>query len=123
MAHQPLTPIVGEAGRRGSQEARPPAPLPVTQRRLLALSRASVYRRPAEVSDADRAIMALIDRQYLARPYYGPRRMAAWLATRRHRVNRKRIQRLMRLMGLVASTSGQTRVSRHPEQGLSASAR
>ena len=46
--------------------------------------------------------MALIDRQYLARPYYGSRRMAAWLATQGHSVNRKRAQRLMRLMGLVA---------------------
>ena len=46
--------------------------------------------------------MALIDRQYLARPYYGSRRMAAWLATQGHRVNRKRVQRLMRLLGLAA---------------------
>jgi putative transposase len=68
----------------------------------LAVSRASVYRRPAEVSATDRAIMALIDRQYLARPYYGSRRMTAGLATQGHSVNRKRAQRLMRLMGLVA---------------------
>ena len=46
--------------------------------------------------------MALIDRQYLARPYYGSRRVAAWLATQGHVVNRKRVRRLMRLMGLVA---------------------
>ena len=46
--------------------------------------------------------MALIDRHYLARPYYGSRRMAAWLATQGHVVNRKRVQRLMRLLGLVA---------------------
>jgi len=46
--------------------------------------------------------MALIDRQYLARPYYGSRRMAAWLATQGHVVNRKRVQRLMRLLGLAA---------------------
>jgi putative transposase len=77
--------------------------LPVSQQcRLLAVSRASVYRRPAEVSEQDRTIMALIDRQYLARPYYGSRRMAAWLAKQGHAVNRKRVQRLMRLMGLVA---------------------
>jgi len=46
--------------------------------------------------------MGLIDRQYLARPYYGSRRMAAWLATQGHAVNRKPVQRLMRLLGLVA---------------------
>ena len=42
------------------------------------------------------------DQQYLARPYYGSRRMAAWLASRGHIVNRKRVQRLMRLLGLAA---------------------
>jgi hypothetical protein len=40
----------------------------------------------------------LIDLQYLARSYYGSRRMAAWLATQRHVVNRQRVQRLMRLI-------------------------
>jgi putative transposase len=77
--------------------------LPIAQQcRLLAVSRASVYRKPAEVSAEDLAIMALIDRQYLVRPYYGSRRMAVWLATQGHVVNRKRVRRLMRLLGLVA---------------------
>src|ERR1700720_4342369 len=77
--------------------------LPVTRQcGLMTVSRSSVYRPPAPASDEDLAIMALIDRQYLARPYYGSRRMAAWLATQGHRVNRKRVQRLMRLLGLAA---------------------
>jgi hypothetical protein len=43
--------------------------LPISQQcRLLALPRSSVYRKPAEVSAEDLAIMALIDRHYLARP-------------------------------------------------------
>jgi putative transposase len=66
------------------------------------VSRSAVYRKPAEVSAEDLAIMALIDRQYLVRPYYGSRRMMAWLATQGHLVNRKRVRRLMRLLGLVA---------------------
>src|SRR5258705_8950835 len=46
--------------------------LPVTRQcGLLTVSRSSVYRPPAPASDEDLAIMALIDRQYLARPYYG----------------------------------------------------
>ena len=50
--------------------------LPVTRQcGLMTVSRSSVYRPPAPVSDEDLAIMALIDRQYLARPYYGSRRM------------------------------------------------
>src|SRR4051812_30740324 len=77
--------------------------LPVSRQcRLMAVSRASVYRRPAAISAEDCTIMTLLDRQYLARPYYGSRRMAAWLATHGHVVNRKRVQRLMRLAGLVA---------------------
>jgi HTH-like domain len=59
------------------------------------IARSSVYRKPAEVSAQDLAIMALIDRHYLARPYYGSRRMAAWVATQGHHVNSKRVQRLM----------------------------
>src|SRR6266436_1701052 len=77
--------------------------IPVTRQcGLMTVSRSSVYRPPAPASDEDLAIMALIDRQYLARPYYGSRRMAAWLATQGRPVNRKRVQRLMRLIGLVA---------------------
>ena len=94
--------IRGRAERRGLVE-RETSALPVARQcRLLAVSRASVYRRPAEISEEDSTIVALIDRQYLARPYYGSRRMAAWLATQGHVVNRKRVRRLMRLAGLVA---------------------
>src|ERR1700719_3856583 len=56
---------------------------------LMTVSRSSVQRPAAPASDEDLAIMALIDRQYLARPYYGSRRMAPWLATQGHQVNRK----------------------------------
>jgi putative transposase len=93
---------MSRAERRALVEREAPA-LPVSRQcRLLSLSRASVYRRPVPVSEEDCTIMALIDRQYLARPYYGSRRMAAWLATQGHVVNRKRVRRLMRLAGLVA---------------------
>src|SRR4029077_7005712 len=75
---------MSRAERRGLVEREAPA-LPVSRQcRLLAVSRASVYRQPAEISEEDCTIMALIDRQYLARPYYGSRRMAAWLATQGH---------------------------------------
>jgi putative transposase len=46
--------------------------------------------------------MGLIDRQYTAHPFYGSRRMTVWLGQRGEEVNRKRVQRLMRLMGLEA---------------------
>ena len=90
---------MSRAERRALVEREHPA-LPISQQcRLLAISRSAVYRRPAEVGEADLAIMALIDRQYLARPYYGSRRMTAWLATQGRVVNRKRVQRLMRFDG------------------------
>ena len=93
---------MSRAERRALVERKAPA-LPVSQQcLLLSVSRSSVYRRSAEISEEDCAIMALIDRQYLARPYYGSRRLAAWLATQGHVVNRKRVRRLMRLAGLVA---------------------
>jgi len=44
--------------------------------------------------------MKLIDRQYLPTPFYGARKIAAWLKSQGQRVNRKRVRRLMRIMGL-----------------------
>ena len=46
--------------------------------------------------------MKLIDRQYLATPFYGARKIAAWLKSQEYGVNRKRVRRLMRIMGLKA---------------------
>ncbi len=69
---------------------------------LLGLSRAALYYQPVEVDGDELELMALIDRQYLRTPFYGSRRMAAWLQTQGHAVNRKRVQRLMQQMGLVA---------------------
>ena len=46
--------------------------------------------------------MKLIDRQYLATPFYGARKIAAWLKGHEYKVNRKHICRLMRIMGLKA---------------------
>jgi putative transposase len=46
--------------------------------------------------------MKLIDLKYLATPFYGARKIAVWLKGQGHRVNRKRVRRLMRIMGLRA---------------------
>ena len=74
----------------------------VRQCSLLGISRSSVYTRPRDVDAYELELMSLIDRQYLVRPFYGSRRMAIWLRTQGHHVNRKRLQRLMRLMGIEA---------------------
>ena len=69
---------------------------------MLDISRSGLYYHPAGVSDADLTLMKLIDRQYMATPFYGARKMAVWLKSERHRVNRKHVRRLMQLMGLRA---------------------
>jgi len=46
--------------------------------------------------------MKVIDHQYLATPFYGTHKIAAWLKHRGYTVNRKRVRRLMRIMGLRA---------------------
>ena len=69
---------------------------------LLGLSRSSFYYEPAGVSADDLRLMGLIDRQYTARPFYGSRRMVVWLGQQGEDVNRKRVRRLMRVMGLEA---------------------
>ena len=74
----------------------------VRQCNLLDVSRASVYYRPAPPKAEDLELMALMDRQYLKTPFYGSRKMRVWLRGLGHQVNRKRIRRLMRLMGLEA---------------------
>ena len=74
----------------------------VKQCRLLQLSRSAVYYRPTPTNPLDLDLMAGMDRQYLKTPFYGSRRMTAWLRTRGHQVNRKRVRRLMRAMGLEA---------------------
>jgi len=70
---------------------------------LLGLSRSTFYYEPAVESPENLRLMGMIDREYTERPYYGSRRMTAWLNhDEGEQVNRKRVVRLMRLMGLEA---------------------
>jgi putative transposase len=69
---------------------------------LLGLARSGIYRQPAVPDPEELAVMRWIDEQYLAMPFYGSRRMAAELRLTGRQVNRKPVQRLMRLMGLEA---------------------
>ena len=69
---------------------------------LLDVARSSAYYRRESVSEADLAVMRLIDEIHLQLPFYGSRRMRDELEERGHTVNRKRVQRLMRQMGLRA---------------------
>lgn len=69
---------------------------------LLGLNRASLYYPPIQETEENLLLMRLIDQQYTRTPFYGSRRMTHWLGRAGHEVNRKRVQRLMRKMGLEA---------------------
>ncbi len=88
--------------RRTVVDRRHPSLSVVRQCRLLGISRSGLYYRSVGVSEEDLTLMKLIDRQYLATPFYGARKIAAWLKKKGHVVNRKRVRRLMRTMGLKA---------------------
>ena len=72
------------------------------QCQLLGLSRASLYYEPVPETVENVRLMRLIDEQYTRCPFYGSRRITAWLEDQGEQVNRKRVQRLLRLMGLEA---------------------
>ena len=78
-------------------------PLTVTRRcELLDVARSTVYDPPTGIPSEDLALMRLLDEIHVERPFYGSRRLRDELETQGHPVNRKRVQRLMRQMGLSA---------------------
>lgn len=80
------------------------ATLPVVRQcHLLKVSRASVYRQMAAVSNEELKIMRVIDEIHLTRPFLGSRRISGELKDHGFTVNRKRVQRLLRRMGITAS--------------------
>jgi putative transposase len=72
------------------------------QCQLLGVARSSLYYEPQPDSYEDLLVMRLLDEQYTRTPFYGIRRMTAWLHQQGHAVNHKRVQRLLRRMGLEA---------------------
>jgi putative transposase len=69
---------------------------------LLDLARSSYYYESQKDDAYNVYLMNLIDEQFTRTPFYGVERMTAWLHRQGQRVNRKRVRRLMRLMGLEA---------------------
>lgn len=69
---------------------------------LLSLPRSTYYHRPKPTPAEDLALMRVIDETYLAFPFFGTRQMTRWLQRESCEVNRKRVRRLMRVMGLTA---------------------
>lgn len=69
---------------------------------LLGINRASLYYRAVGEGAENLELMRRIDEQYTHCPFYGSRRLSAWLQGQGFEVNRKRVARLMRVMGLEA---------------------
>lgn len=69
---------------------------------LLSVARSSVYRLPQPANDDDLLMMRLIDELFTAWPFLGSRRIAVMLREKGYSINRKRVQRLMRKMGIAA---------------------
>lgn len=94
--------------------------LPLSRQCELAeVARATVYRRKSKPEQEERAedllLCRLIDEEYTSRPFYGSRRMAVFLCRLGHGVNRKRVQRLMREMGLAGMAPGPATSAKHPK--------
>jgi putative transposase len=87
----------------------------VAQCRMLKVARSTLYWRPAAASEDDLQLMRLIDEQYLTAPFYGSRRMVAVLRRDGWTVNRKRVRRLMRLMGIEAIYQKPNTSRPHPD--------
>ncbi len=69
---------------------------------LLGVMRSGVYRPPRPANDNDLALMRRLDELFTAWPFLGSRRMTAMLRAEGYAINRKRVQRLMRRMGIAA---------------------
>jgi putative transposase len=68
----------------------------------LAISRGAYYYEPRPETEANLALMRLLDELHLEHPVYGSRRLTVLLKQRGHEVNRKRVRRLLATMGIEA---------------------
>jgi putative transposase len=91
------------AKKKASIEESHPALSVSRQCELIALPRSSYYRTDSRLhqeSDANLQLMELIEEEYTRHPFYGTRKMRDILRRKGFKVNRKRVQRLMRIMGI-----------------------
>ena len=82
---------------------------------LVGLNRATYYRQPSGETAFNLHLMRLIDEEYTRAPFYGYRKMTARLKRHGHAVNRKRVARLMRVMGLLAIYPSPRTSVTHPQ--------
>jgi putative transposase len=85
---------------------------------LIGLNRSSYYYHLAGESDINLAYMRVIDEQYMRTPFFGSRMMSDWMNRQGYGVNRKRVQRLMRKMGIQGSVPGPHTSKAHPQNKI-----
>ena len=97
----------------------PEAKLPISRQcMLVGVPRSTVYAQrmePQMLSAEELVLRRVIDEQYTLHPFYGTRRMAHHMGTKGYVVNRKRVQRLMRAMGLAGMAPGPNTSKGNPE--------
>jgi len=85
---------------------------------LVSIARSSFYYQGKGESPLNLRLMRLIDEQFLETPFYGSRQMKRWLRRQGYRVSRKRVRRLMRLLGLQAIFQRPRTSEPHPEHRI-----
>ncbi|MEI2686511.1 MAG: IS3 family transposase [Cypionkella sp.] len=85
---------------------------------LLTLTRSNLYYQPKGESSETLRFMAIIDKQFLATPWYGSRQMARSMQRQGHKCGRHRVRRLMRLMRLVPISQEPNTSKKHPQHKI-----
>jgi putative transposase len=92
------------------------------QCKLLKINRSVVYahknRVLKSVDKNESLLLELLDEEYTRHPFYGSRRMTKYLCGLGHKVNRKRVQRLMQTLGLVGMAPGPNTSKAHPQHKI-----
>jgi putative transposase len=85
---------------------------------LVGLPKSSYYHQPIGESKENLRFMRLIDEQYLRTPQFGILQMTRWLIRKGHSINHKRVERLMKKMGLQGAVPGPHTSKPHPQNKI-----
>ncbi len=104
--------------RKAMTEPKHPQLSLTRQCALVGVSRSAYYHQPQPIDEKELTLMGLIDEQYTHTPFYGSRGMVRQLRRLGHMLNRKRVRKLMRRMGLEAVYPRPKTSAPHPEHRI-----
>ncbi len=99
----------------------PESSLPLSKQcEIAGITRSTVYaqRRVAIPDEQELILLGAIDAEYTRHPFYGSRKMTVFLCSKGHHINRKRVQRLMGILGLAGMAPGPNTSRRHPQHKI-----